>query len=148
MSQSDYIRYKKTGVQLKDLKREDPVLTNTLYRAFIAYNLENTITNTKVVYNQLIPPGRQIIFNIDKVATKCPQFIYCRGTQARSNRRLLLRPQIVPRMPKKYIKHPVNYKYHYKMRCKCRNTKCVCRPVCETCFSTPIVAPKCSGFVF
>lgn len=148
MSQSDYIQYKKTGVQLKDLKREDPILTNTLYRAFITYNLENTITNTKIVYKQLIPPGKQRIFGIDKTVTSCPQFIYCRGTQARANRRPLIGWQIAPRIRRKYIKHTVNYRKHYKMRCKCKDTKCVCTPVCETCFSSPIVAPKCAAFIF
>ena len=148
MSQSDYIKYKKTGVQLKDLKREDPVLTNTLYRAFIAYNLENTITNTKTVYRQLIPPGRQRVFGIDKVVTNCPQFILCRGTQVRTNRKRLLSSQIAPKQPRKYIKHPVNYKYQYTMKCKCKNVKCVCTSVCQTCFTTPIVAPKCAAFAF
>ena len=148
MSQSDYIRYKKTGVQLNSLSKFRSVITPQQYVAFKGYTLANTITNTKTVYRQLIPPGRQRVFGIDKVVTNCPQFILCRGTQARANRKRLLSTQIAHRPPRKYIKHPVNYKYQYTMRCKCKNVKCKCTPVCQTCFTTPIVAPKCAAFAF
>ena len=49
MSQSDYIRYKKTGIQLK-INKLDPILNNQDYLAYTDYNLENTITNNKIVY--------------------------------------------------------------------------------------------------
>ena len=49
MSQSDYIRYKKTGMQLK-INKLDPILNSQDYLAYTDYNLENTIINTKINY--------------------------------------------------------------------------------------------------
>lgn len=148
MSQSDYIKYKKTGVQLNNLSKFRSVITPALYVAFKGYTLGNTITNTKTVYRQLIPPGRQRVFGIDKVVTNCPQYILCRGTQARANRKRLISALIAPRPPRKYVKDPINYKYHYKLKCICKETKCVCKAICKTCYTEPIVAPNCASFTF
>ena len=148
MSQSDYIKYKKTGVQLNNLSKFCSVITPAQYVAFKGYTLGNTITNTKTVYRQLIPPGRQRVFGIDKVVTNCPQYILCRGTQARANRKRLISALIAPRPPRKYVKDPINYKYHYKLKCICKETKCVCKAICKTCYTEPIVAPNCASFTF
>jgi len=148
MSQSDYIRYKKTGIQLKDLARQGPQLSNEKYRAFVSYTIANTVPNTKIVYRQLIPPGRQRVYGVDKVVTSCPQFILCRGTQARSNRVRVISGRIAPRPQRKYVKDPINYKYHYKLKCKCKDIKCVCKAICKTCYTKPIVAPTCKSFTF
>lgn len=148
MSQSDYIRYKKTGVQLNNLSKFRSVITPELYIAFKGYTLENTIPNTKIVYRQLIPPGRQRVFGIDKVVTNCPKYILCSGTQARANRKRLISSLIAPRPPRKYVKDPINYKYHYKLKCKCKDSKCVCKAICKTCYTKAIVAPTCKSFRF
>lgn len=142
MSQSDYIQYKKTGVQLRDLSNESSVLSQKIYNSFTNYNLENTIPNTKITYNQLIPINKQIVFGSEKTVKNCPTFILCSGTQARSNRKPILHTQATPKPTKKYIKEPINYRYRYRIKCKCKGTSCVCTTICNTCFTRPIVAPK------
>ena len=130
MSQSDYIKYKKTGVQLKDLARQSPILSPRIYTAFKDYNLENNIINTTINYNKLIPTNTQIVFDIERKPTNCPTFILCNGTQARSNRRPILYTQFRPTYLPKYVKHPENPHTNYTIKCKCKNTKCVCVAKC------------------
>jgi len=142
MSQSDYIQYKKTGVQLRDLSSLPSVITPQIYTAFTEYNLENTVPNTKVTYNQLIPANRQIVYGSEVKVTNCPTFLLCSGTQARANRKPNLVSQRSPTPAPKYVKDPINYRYKYRLVCKCKNVQCVCTPVCYTCFKTPIAAPK------
>jgi hypothetical protein len=128
MSQSDYIKYKKTSVQLKDLSNHPPILVPSDYTSFLNYNLENTITNTKINYHQLIPSNTQIIFNMEKIPTNCPSFITCFGTQGRTNRQLKT-PIGTPKI-NKYTKFP-NITPKYKIKCKCKNTKCICKIECD-----------------
>jgi hypothetical protein len=142
MSQSDYIKYKKTGVQLKTLSKQPSVLTPKTYTAYMNYNLENTIPNTKITYNRLIPANRQIVFGAERSVTSCPTFAVCGGTNTRANRRPLLAWQAHPTPRPKYVKDPMNYRAKYGMKCVCKNVKCVCTAQCNTCFNTPIIAPK------
>jgi hypothetical protein len=142
MSQSDYIRFKNTSRQLKDLAKLSSVLEPSTYIQFKAYNLETTVPNTKVVYHQLNPPNKQIVFDMERVVTNCPTFLYCRGTQARANRKPLKRGQISPKPRPKYIKDPVLFSKNYTMKCSCKDTKCVCKALCPCKSILPIVAPK------
>jgi hypothetical protein len=98
MSQSDYINFKNTSFQLKTQKLA-PVLSSTQYRSFINYNLENSIVNNKLTYNQLVQPNKnkQIVFGMEKIVTNCPNFISCKNTNNRPNRVSLLETQITPK---------------------------------------------------
>ena len=53
MSQSDYLKYKKTSYMMNDLKKMPRVLDETDYLSFIQFSNENSIPNTKPTYNQL-----------------------------------------------------------------------------------------------
>jgi len=142
MSQSDYIQHKKNSRQLKDLAKMGSVLSPHFYTRSKAYNIENTVLNTKTVYHQLIPPNKQIVFDMEKVVTNCPTFLYCRGTQARVNRKALLRGQISPKPRPKYIKDRTLFSKEYTMKCICKDTKCVCKASCPCPTILPIVKPK------
>ncbi len=142
MSQSDYIRFKKTTRQLKDLAKMPSVLMPSFYTQSISYNLETTVPNTKVVYHQLIPSNKRIVFDMELMVTNCPSFLYCSGTQARTNRKPLNRGQISPKPRPKYIKDRVLFSKKYTMSCSCKNRKCFCKAICPCPSILPIVAPK------
>lgn len=89
MSQSDYIKYKKTSIELTSLNKYPPVFQEDIYNSFKEYSLENTIQNTKLTFNQLQPPGKIIINNMEKTVSNCPQFPICKDTHTRSNRKPL-----------------------------------------------------------
>ena len=92
MSQSDYIQYKKVANELRingtsDSRYPvDPVFSAKDYTDFKGYSLETTISNSKINYNQLIPSGKKIIYNMEKNTANCPTFTLCTGTNARNNR--------------------------------------------------------------
>jgi hypothetical protein len=96
MSQSDYINFKNTSFQLK-LQKLAPVLSSNQYRKFSNYYLENTITNNKLTYNQLVQPNKQMVFGMEKTTTSCPIFTLCSNTNTRLNRGLLSGTQITPK---------------------------------------------------
>lgn len=102
MSQSDYIQYKKVANELRingttdTLYPVDPIFTSKDYTDFKSYALETTVSNTKINYNQLIPSGKKIIFNMEKNTTNCPTFPLCRNTNTRSNRVIIGGSRIGP----------------------------------------------------
>lgn len=57
MSQSDYIQLKSLKNELLFQKKLDPILDAKDYTQFLKYSLETTVKNTKLLYNQLIPPN-------------------------------------------------------------------------------------------
>lgn len=65
MSQSDYIKYKKTKTELKDKNKFPSVLSSNNHINYKQYNLENAITNNKITYNKLAPTNKQIVFDIE-----------------------------------------------------------------------------------
>ena len=97
MSQSDYIKFKKTQNKLYDLKRFPSTLDAKDYTDFKQYSIETTIignTYQKPKLNQLIPPGKTTIFDM-QVNVNCPfvsridpsnSFITCQNTNQRVNR--------------------------------------------------------------
>jgi hypothetical protein len=102
MSQSDYIQYKKVANELRinetadSVYPVDPVFNSRDYTDFKSYALETTVSNTKLNYNQLIPTGKKIIFNMEKNTSNCPTFPLCTNTNTRSNRVILGGSRIGP----------------------------------------------------
>ena len=130
MSQSDYIRYKKTAIQLK-INKLEPVLTNEDYIAYTDFHLENTIPNTKINYNHLTPTNTQIIFDMERQnINNCPNFLLCKNTNQRPNRVKLVGTQITPRPIPKFVKDASNPRTNYRITCKCKNVKCICINEC------------------
>jgi hypothetical protein len=85
MSQSDYIKYKKMSQELK-INKLPPVLEPDDYISYKEYALENSIKNTKLTYNQLQPPNKIMVMNMEKTVTNCPSFIVCKNTHLRPHR--------------------------------------------------------------
>ena len=91
MSVSDYIKYKRVGTQLRDIlpnsKKQSPaVFDDQMYIDFKQYTIENTILDSKLVENSLIPAGSTVVFDVLKSVTNCPQFPVCKNTNTRTNR--------------------------------------------------------------
>ena len=86
MSQSDYIRFKKTAMVLKETKKLPPVLDPEDYTSFETYNLETTVPNTKNAFSRLYLSGQQRFFDIDKPVSGCTTFPLCINTNTRANR--------------------------------------------------------------
>lgn len=79
MSQGDYLKYKKTSVELR-INKLEPILNNNDYIQFKEYALENKIISSskKLTYNKLLPSNTKIVFDMEKKNTgNCPTFIYC-----------------------------------------------------------------------
>jgi hypothetical protein len=91
MSQSDYIKYKKTSTKLRIdnssvHNKEPPVFVSSDYTDFKQYHLENTINNTSPTFNYIVQDGRHLVFGMDKMVSNCPTFIDCMNTNLRANR--------------------------------------------------------------
>jgi hypothetical protein len=91
MSQSDYIKFKKTATKIsidnRSINNKEPaVFESGNYTDFKQFNLENTINNTSPTFNYIVPTGHQIVFGMDKVVSSCPGFIDCIDTNVRPNR--------------------------------------------------------------
>ena len=72
MSQSDYIKHLKTSTQLKlDASRNQlPVFDSSVYLDYKEYVIENTVIDTNITYNMLLPSNKQIIFGMEKKQLK------------------------------------------------------------------------------
>ena len=147
MSQSDYIKFKKTSRLLKDQADYDPVFAPSEYMAGMDFNLETTIINTKQTNNQLKLSDKQIVFGMERTTGgNCPTFIICpgTGTDTRANRRLLDAsqsecfpvmkapgrsvPPVKPTSTKnsQFLKPNFNsyVRKNYRVRCECNDTTC------------------------
>ena len=105
MSQSDYIKFKKTRVALKDLSKLPSVLSSSVYSSFTEYNVETTTPNSSVNYGQPVPPSNTILIfdtNINNHAG-CPSYS-CTNTNTFANRKPLLSTQITPIPRPNYVK--------------------------------------------
>ena len=88
MSQSDYIRHKRISYELSNQRKLPSILNSGQYVSYKEYSLENTIQNTNIEYNQLVPPNTQLVFGIEyHNALACPQFPLCEDTDKRLNRK-------------------------------------------------------------
>ena len=142
MSQSDYIKLKKTGVKLGEQTKHAAVYNSTDYTSFVNYSLEKSITNNKPTYNRLVPSGKQTIFDMElnESTPSCQNFVVCTGTDDRPNRVPLKEYQSTcfpimkapGRTVPRYIKKPLSNAHKYKMVCKCKNVSCVCTANCES----------------
>jgi hypothetical protein len=141
MSQSDYLKYKKTGTQLRNLSEDNgTVLEPGRYTAFKNYNLETTVFNTKPTFNLLTPTSKQTIFGMETNSTNCPAFALCNATNARPNRKpndamqMACFPIMKAQVPKlnKDIKKPYtnNARNPLVRMCKCKSKQCVCSVDC------------------
>lgn len=109
MSASDYIKYKRVGTQLRDIlpneKGQAPaVFDDQMYIDFKQYTIENTITDTKLIENSLIPTGSNLVFDVLKVVSNCPQFPLCTNTDQRTNRIPMSPVYYNPQQPPIYLK--------------------------------------------
>ena len=86
MSQSDYIRFKRTATVLRNTAELPPVLEPEDYTSFETYNLETTVPNTKNAFSRLYLSGQQRMFDIDKSVSGCATFPLCINTNTRANR--------------------------------------------------------------
>ena len=146
MSQSDYLKFKKTSRLLKDQADYDPVFVPSEYMAGIDFNLETTVLNTKQTNNQLKPSDKQVVFGMERTTGgNCPTFTLCTGTNGRANRRLLDAsqtacfpvmkapgrsvPSVKPTTAKdsQFLKPNFNsyVRKNYKVRCECNDTTCI-----------------------
>ena len=91
MSQSDYIKYKRIAVELKNqAKNLAPVIGAGQYVDYKAFTLENTIINTKPDYTKLIPSNSVNVFGMQiNTPSNCSTFTLCTGTNSRVNRKPL-----------------------------------------------------------
>jgi hypothetical protein len=95
-SSSDLTAYRKTGLLLCEINKLQPVLTSNQYTEFTRFNLENNIVNNKQISSQLHYPGYKNIVGMEFPSQEYPEFILCRQTNTRLNRKTLLQPQIQP----------------------------------------------------
>jgi hypothetical protein len=112
MSVSDYIKYKRVGTQLRDIlpnskKQAPPVFDEQMYIDFKQYTVENTIVDSKLIENSLIPSGSNLVFDMMKVVSGCPTFPLCKNTNTRTNRTPMSKVYFNPKQPAKYVKHSI-----------------------------------------
>lgn len=81
MSQGDYIKFKKTGVQLRAFTAIDPsgnrLPSYSQYDAFVGYNIETTTPNSSVNFGKQTVPANVIqVFGmkIGNASSGCPTF--------------------------------------------------------------------------
>ena len=68
MSQSDYLKHKKTAHILKENKLP-PILNSADYTAYTRFQLTNTIINDEETnYGEIVPEGKKKIFGSDDLA--------------------------------------------------------------------------------
>jgi hypothetical protein len=130
MSQSDYLKYKRVSTELK-INDQPRVFPTQEYIDYKQYSMENATKNTKITYNQLIPPNRKIIFNMEKKTSSCPTFIICKSTNTRTNRVPMSQVYFTPRPVPTYVKQPSTA----KTACNCmlnsvNNERNICK--CKT----------------
>lgn len=87
MSQSDYLRHKKTGILLNEPL--PPILSSQDYSRYTAYNLETKMININQTYNETTNDHTMQIYDLNVRNEICGDFP-CEGTNARPNRRPLL----------------------------------------------------------
>ena len=107
MSQSDYIRIKRTQTELQD-NQLPPILNSQNYTLYKEISVSNQVANTKTITRQLTPSNTTIIYDIAyKTMTNCPNnYPICQSTNLRSNRVLNLN---VMMGDKPFIRQPAKF---------------------------------------
>lgn len=87
MSQSDYISHKKIANILKRQENLGNVLNSQEYTDFKTFELVNTIKDSHITYNGILPGTKQNVFGMEmEVSGNCPNMIFCAHTKSRANR--------------------------------------------------------------
>ena len=97
MSQSDYIKYKRLQQELSNQRKNlAPVINSSQYIGYKSFDMENTITNSKLSYVKLQPAGSVNVFGmqINNPSSGACLFNFCKGTDSRVNRKPLSGTQI------------------------------------------------------
>jgi hypothetical protein len=145
MSQSDYLKMKRTGVQLRNLQKDNgTVLEPGRYTDFKDYNIETTVANTKSTFNLLRQTSKQIVFGMERDVSNCPTFALCNRTDLRPNRTpndamqmtcfpIMKAPGMtVPKLYKDSKKpHTNNGRPPLVRSCKCKTKRCECSVDCS-----------------
>jgi len=130
MSQSDYIKYKRVGNQLRvdnTRAKQSAVFDNQRLIDYKQYALENAIVNTVPSLNRLAPAGSHCVFNMDKYVGACPTFPVCSRTDLRTNRRPMSNVYFTPTPQPNNIKI-VNNSANIRSECDCHlSNQNVCR---------------------
>lgn len=148
MSQSDYIQYKRSAVELIHLADYPSVLDSSDYTNFAQFTVENQVVNTSVVYHKMKPTiynitsaataylNAQQVFDIERpYPSVCSSSLFplCSNTNDRSNRTPpwwkdvagnTNLATIIPFKPPIYVKHPTTQKSKW--------VKCVCGNITDT----------------
>jgi hypothetical protein len=90
MSQSDYIQLQRNATILRNQSDLESILTSEELTNFKSFAIKNTNVNTRPTYGQLLATGKQRIMNMEVSATNCSQFIVCKNTQLRPNRKVTM----------------------------------------------------------
>lgn len=85
MSQSDLLKHKRISTLLR-VDTQPPVFNPQTLLDFKQFQLVNTITNSKQLYNQSVNDNRTNVFNMELNVSGCETFIDCNGTDQRPNR--------------------------------------------------------------
>ena len=85
MSQSDLLKHKRISTLLR-VDTQPPVFNSQTLLDFKQFQLVNTITNSKQLYNQSVNDNRTNVFNMELNVSGCETFIDCSGTDQRPNR--------------------------------------------------------------
>jgi len=96
MSQSTNLEYLKTGENLINFNQYSGPLSNSEYVRFKSYQLGNTITNSIPTLNELVPPNKIDIFNINRSPSNCPTYDCTSILVSNMNPHALTIPVIVP----------------------------------------------------
>jgi hypothetical protein len=134
MSQSDYIKYKKTSYLISDLKKMPSTIGEGEYLSFNQYSVENTNIVKKLTYNQLsysltqITPTYTNIFGMEKNISNCKNNNYsCPYSGVISNRTNYIMAKQIGNSPvRPYLnryKKPVSKTIYLLPQCVCTNIK-------------------------
>jgi len=96
MSQSTNLIYNKTGQNLLFYSDFKGPLKNSDYIRFKSYQLGNTTINSVPTLNELVPPNKIDVFNINRDPSGCPQYTCTSNTPPIKNPHNLTIPVIVP----------------------------------------------------
>jgi hypothetical protein len=92
MSQSDYIRFKKMSVKMKNINNQQDfpqVVASQDYTNYLEYSQVNKCVNTKTTFNLLDDASKIFDVQMNHVTTGCPTFI-CPDSDGN------YRPNVVP----------------------------------------------------
>jgi hypothetical protein len=130
-SQSDFIKYKKvnTVLALDASTNFAPVLNSQDYSNYRGFVFQNTVPNTKTIYNRITESTKQVVLDMDKdkssvenmgiTITNCPSFLLCTETETRPYRVPLSESYFTP------TPQPLNWRETKNASWKKTGCKCI-----------------------